>query len=403
MPTAQDDLLARTAILHMPDTDESGFVMPDAERPQLTVTPAGMALPLGRIFDETRRQGGQGTVLVGARGSGKGAFIEHLVGTENATVVPPTLSADQLQSLQAGDSATLIVADLAAVDDRPGWCAALCHAAAASTAQRWLLCSESMDWVSGEQPGHSFIEYNLRVDPARSRSNAGADGGMGGGGVDYVQLPAGDFLMGSPEDEAGRWADEGPQRCVAVPAFELAPHPLTNAQYQQYLDAHPEAPLPAWWGDPRFNQDRQPVVGVTFEMAAAYCEWVGGRLPTEAEWEYACRAGTQDPRPGELNAIGWWKGNSRGRLQPVGQLQPNAWGLYDMIGNVWEYVRDDRHDSYEGAPADGSAWLDEPSRGIRLLRGGTWSDTPRVVRSATRLTHHPGPRIGSMGFRVARG
>lgn len=130
--------------------------------------------------------------------------------------------------------------------------------------------------------------------------------------------------------------------------------------------------------------------------------WAGGRLPSEAEWEFACRAGTKGPRYGDLGDIAWWMGNSDGLLHAVGTRLPNQFGLYDMIGNVWEYVEDDRHDSYDGAPTDGSAWVDEPRGARRLLRGGSWSDAPRVTRCTTRLTNHPGPRVGNVGFRIAR-
>ncbi len=208
--------------------------------------------------------------------------------------------------------------------------------------------------------------------------------------------------MGSDDAEPGRWKDEGPRHEVTLRAFEMSVFPVTNAEYDRFLRAVPEATPPAYWNDSRFNSDRQPVVGVTWEEARSYARWAGARLPSEAEWEYACRAGSVEPRYGPLDDIAWWFRNSDLRLHAVGERAPNAWGLFDMIGNVWEFVEDDRHDSYEGAPTDGSAWVDTPRRGVRLLRGGSWADLERVTRAATRLTEHPGPRIANVGFRLAR-
>ena len=221
-------------------------------------------------------------------------------------------------------------------------------------------------------------------------------------GVTYLGIEGGTFLMGSSEDEEGRWKDEGPRHQVRVGRFELAVHPVTNEQYERFLRHRPAALPPAYWGDPRFNGNHQPVVGVTWEDAQAYALWAQARLPSEAEWEYACRAGSGAARYGPLDDIAWWIGNSGRRLHEVCSRAPNAWGLFDTIGNAWEFVEDDRHDSYVGAPIDGSAWIDRPRRPVRLLRGGSWADAPKVVRASTRLTHHPGPRIGNVGFRVAR-
>ncbi len=220
--------------------------------------------------------------------------------------------------------------------------------------------------------------------------------------VSFVKVDGGRFLMGSPDDEEGRWRDEGPRHEVTVRPFLLAATAVTNLQYERFLAASSDAVVPAYWGDPRFNNAQQPVVGVSWEDARAFASWAGGRLPSEAEWEYACRAGSDEPRYGDLDEIAWWTGNSGGRLHSVGTRSPNRLGLYDMIGNVWEYVEDDRHDSYDGAPADDAAWVDEPRGARRLLRGGSWSDVPRVTRCTTRLTNHPGPRVGNVGFRIAR-
>lgn len=217
-----------------------------------------------------------------------------------------------------------------------------------------------------------------------------------------IRVRGGSFPMGSPDDEAGRWADEGPVHTVTVPDFLLAPLPVTNHAYGLYLAAHPDTEPPPHWGESAFSHPDQPVVGIAWEEARRYAAWVGGRLPTEAEWEYACRAGTSAPRYGDIESICWYRGNSGAALHPAGQKEPNAWGFYDMLGNAWEWVEDDFHAGYAGAPADGRAWCDHPRRTSHVLRGGSWADAPHVPRAATRLNDHPGPRIANVGFRLAR-
>lgn len=232
-----------------------------------------------------------------------------------------------------------------------------------------------------------------------------ADARVGGDSApspSMVTLPAGTFAMGSEEDEEGRWDDEGPVHRVTVPRFQLGARPVTNAEYAAYLQACPEAPTPAWWDDPEFTRPDQPVVGVSWSEARSFAEWSGARLPTEAEWEYACRSGTSGPRYGALDDVAWYRENSEGTLRPVGTRAPTPWGVHDLLGNAWEWVEDDHHPGYEGAPTDARAWVDEPRSGHRILRGGSWADAPRVLRAATRLEDHPGPRIGNVGFRLAR-
>jgi formylglycine-generating enzyme required for sulfatase activity len=187
-----------------------------------------------------------------------------------------------------------------------------------------------------------------------------------------------------------------------VEAFELGARPVTNAEYGRWLAACPEASPPAWWDDPEFTRPDQPVVGVAWHEARAYAQWAEARLPTESEWEYACRAGTSGPRYGKLAEVAWYRGNSGATLHPTGRRRPNAWGVHDILGNAWEWVEDDHHPSYAGAPSDGRGWIDAPRSDHRILRGGSWADAPRVLRAATRLRDHPGPRIGNVGFRLAR-
>ena len=129
------------------------------------------------------------------------------------------------------------------------------------------------------------------------------------------------------------------------------------------------------------------------------------RLPSESEWEYCCRAGTTTRfytgnSESDLSRAGWYNGNSGNKTHPVGQKQPNAWGLYDMHGNVWEWCEDDYHDDYNGAPTDGSALIDNPRGSRRVLRGGSWSRSSRSCRSAYRRGNDPGDRFDNDGFRL---
>lgn len=223
---------------------------------------------------------------------------------------------------------------------------------------------------------------------------------------ELVRIPAGCFLMGSPEEEKDRFDDEGPQHEVQVPEFYLGRYPVTNAQYGQYLKANPDAAEPEYWADRELNQPRQPVVGVSWKEAKAYARWAGLRLPSEAEWEYACRAGTltryyTGDKDSDLGRAGWYSENSKDNLHPVGEKEPNAFGLYDMHGNVWEWVEDDWHKDYRKAPTDGKVWIDDPRGPFRVIRGGGKGCNARICRSATRIFARV-HRNNVVGFRLAR-
>lgn len=229
-------------------------------------------------------------------------------------------------------------------------------------------------------------------------------------GIELVLVPGGRFLMGSPPGEDGRWLDEGPQHEVELVSFYLARTPVTNAQYEEYLRANPDAEQPKYWASEEYGQPRQPVVGVSWEEAQAYCKWAGLRLPTEAQWEYACRAGTttrycSGDREVDLARVGWYEGNSGRWLHPVGLLEPNAWGLYDMHGNVHEWCEDTWALNYQGAvhrPADGLRT--QPVGGVdRAMRGGVFWDGARGARSAFRGWYEPHARWHGVGFRPALG
>jgi len=227
------------------------------------------------------------------------------------------------------------------------------------------------------------------------------------GEYELVRIPAGAFMMGSPPSEEGRWDFEGPLHQVHLPEFYVGRYPVTNEEYGGFLKDNPETPEPKYWAERRFNQPRQPVVGVSWEDARRYASWAGLRLASEAEWEYACRAGTRTrfytgDTENDLEQAGWYDKNSGDQTHPVGEKAPNAWGLYDMHGNVWEWVEDDWHDSYKKPPDDGSAWIDKPRGSYRVVRGGSWRRDARNCRSAMRSGSAPDDRSRIVGIRLSR-
>jgi formylglycine-generating enzyme required for sulfatase activity len=227
------------------------------------------------------------------------------------------------------------------------------------------------------------------------------------GGYELVRIEGAVFQMGSPESEEGRWDAEGPQHTVQVSDFYIGRYPVTNEQYGIFLREKPNAKEPGYWADRRFNQPRQPVVGVSWQEAKNYASWAGLRLPSEAEWEYACRAGTRmrfysGDLEEDLDRVGWYDKNSNNQIHPVAEKEPNAFGLYDMHGNVWEWVEDDWHDDYEGAPGDGRVWVNEPRGAYRVIRGGSWISIASLCRSAYRSNDSPDYRDSNTGFRLAR-
>lgn len=199
--------------------------------------------------------------------------------------------------------------------------------------------------------------------------------------LEMVQIPGGKFLMGSPEGEEGRRNNEGPQHEVTVPSFFMGKYVVTQAQYQAIIGSNPS----------RFKGERRPVETVSWHNAVEFCERLSQktgrtyRLPSEAEWEYAARAGTTTPfyfgetittdlanYNGNYTYASAPKGEYRQQTTDVGIFPPNSFGLYDMCGNIWEWCLDKYHNNYDGAPTDCSAWL-EGSGSYRLLRGGSWS------------------------------
>ena len=253
-------------------------------------------------------------------------------------------------------------------------------------------------------------------------------------GPELVLLPTGRFQMGSPEHERqiamdagsqkGWLARELPQHWVGIERpIAMGRHPVLVEEWRVFVDA--TGWLPGGdvdWSAPGFAQDgRHPVVGVNWFDAVRYLRWLSEmtghsyRLPSEAEWEYACRAGTRTAfscgdtiSPDQANYDGTftYNGGPRGAYRrgttPAGSFAPNPWGLHDMHGNVWEWVQDVVHDNYEGAPLDGSAWETGGDQARRILRGGSWLYNPRYLRSALRNGFSAVLSNDIVGFRVVR-
>ncbi len=244
--------------------------------------------------------------------------------------------------------------------------------------------------------------------------------------LEMVAIPGGTFLMGSPANEKSSYDDERPQHQVTVPPFFLGKYPITQAQWRaiasrtdlkvkQDLDLNLN---PAYFKDSP-DSDRRPVEQVNWYDAIEFCARLSKltgreyRLPSEAEWEYACRARTTTPFyfgetiTGELanyNASNTYadepKGEYREETTPVGQFSPNAFGLYDMHGNVWEWCADTWHDNYDGAPTDGSVWIENGNDNRSPLRGGSRFLDPNNCRSAFRNSNNRRDYGNDLGFRV---
>lgn len=226
---------------------------------------------------------------------------------------------------------------------------------------------------------------------------------------ELVVVPAGRFLMGSPSGEDGRYTDEEPQHEVTIARpFAVGRYPVTFSEWDAFVAAGGTRHKP---NDEGWGRGRQPVIHVSWKDAQAYLAWLRDqtgqpyRLLSEAEWEYAARAGKKtrypwgnEPGKNKANFDGSGSQWSKQQTSPVGNFAANAFGLYDMIGNVWEWVQDTWHDNYQGAPDDGRAW--EKSKGSRVVRGGSWILDSGDCRAACRSWNSPVVRNDGLGFRV---
>jgi formylglycine-generating enzyme required for sulfatase activity len=216
-------------------------------------------------------------------------------------------------------------------------------------------------------------------------------------GIELAWVPGGCFQMGSDEGDT----DERPVHEVCVEGFWLGTTEVTQGQWRRVMGDNPSA---------FENGDDYPVESVSWDDARAFVTKLNGRgagglrLPSEAEWEYACRDGgrAQTYCGGEdLDRLAWYRENGGSKTHPVGGKQANALGLYDMSGNVWEWVADCYAESYAGAPTDGSA-REAADCARRVIRGGSWNDDPRDLRAANRYRPTPGSQGSHLGFRLAR-
>lgn len=220
--------------------------------------------------------------------------------------------------------------------------------------------------------------------------------------------------MGSPEEEEGQDESERPQHEVTIPSFFLGKYAVTQSQYEAIMGCNPSCF--------KVNGANKPVESVSWFNAVEFCTRLSQktgrtyRLPSEAEWEYACRAGTTTPFhfgetittalanfDGDFTYASTPKGKCLAETTPVGSFKPNAFGLYDMHGNVWEWCEDTWHQNYQDAPTDGSAWLDNENNNVSrsLLRGGSWFNYPQLCRSAYRNPDASNHNYSYLGFRVA--
>jgi len=231
---------------------------------------------------------------------------------------------------------------------------------------------------------------------------------------EMVVLPGGSFLMGSPPDpepdpfsndkpKTIGEANEKPQHRVQIQSFAIGKYEVTQEQWYAVMG-----------NNPSYNKGRtSPVDTVSWDDIQQFIAKVNHktgqkyRLPSEAEWEYAARAGTATEwsygnDESKLGNYAWFARNSGGTTQAVGQKLPNAFGLFDMHGNVWEWTQDCWHENYVGAPTDGNAWTTGCPENQRVVRGGSWLHIPAILRSAFRIRGSPGVRYIGNGFRLAR-
>jgi formylglycine-generating enzyme required for sulfatase activity len=248
-------------------------------------------------------------------------------------------------------------------------------------------------------------------------------------------IPSGRFWMGSPEGEARRCDHEGPRHQATIASgFWMMDTPVRQCLWQAVMDDNPS----------RFKSPDRPVESVDGDMIQQFLSRLNGKvaglelaLPSEAQWEYACRAGSEtatyagdleilgDCNAPVLDRIAWYGGNSGvgfklnngadssnwhekqypdtpSGTHPVGKKLPNAFGLYDMLGNVWEWCADHWHDNYDGAPTNGSAWIEHDAAARRVMRGGSWRDHVGLVRAAYRDNDDPASSDDDLGFRCVQ-
>ncbi|KAF5422584.1 MAG: Formylglycine-generating enzyme, required for sulfatase activity, contains SUMF1/FGE domain [Candidatus Methanocomedens sp.] len=268
---------------------------------------------------------------------------------------------------------------------------------------------------SGSESEPNLIQGHEKVTPVKGNEtiikiiNNGSKGPVAGlisplGNMEFVLIQPGEFDMGSPANETGRYDDEGPIHHVTISeAFYLGKYEVKQKQWYEVMGDNPS----------HFKGDDLPVENVSWDDVQEFIKKLNKkedthkyRLPSEAEWEYAARAGTTTrysfgDDDSELKEYAWFSENLGDMTHPVGKKGANPWGLYDVHGNIWEWVQDERHDTYNGAPIDGSAWRDGVST-RQVVRGGCWFCSAWACRSAYRKNYDPGNRRYNLGFRLLK-
>jgi formylglycine-generating enzyme required for sulfatase activity len=268
-------------------------------------------------------------------------------------------------------------------------------------------CSGSAAGCSGEFGDWSAWAVQACGDTQRCDESLGCVAAPECEALRWISIPAGNFPMGCSVGDGDCPSDEEPRHTVTVPAFDILETEVTEAQYAALMDA-PDPSCDAGDG----GGPDSPVECVSWEDARTFCAQAGGRLCSEAEWEYAARGGTTTvyacgDDPTCLADVAWYDANSGDHKHDVRGLDPNGFGLYDMFGNVWEWVEDDWHDSYAGAPDDGTAWVDwvDSERGpTRAYRGGDFSLDAAELRASNRGEGlAPAGQVDVIGLRCCRG
>ena len=264
------------------------------------------------------------------------------------------------------------------------------------------------------EPNHTDImdyileaEAKLRQDSSKKLSSSFYKESVNGVEFEMVELEADRFLMGAPEGKGRN--DERPQHLVRLPSFFIAQYQVTQKQWRA-IAALPKERIELEADPSHFKGDNLPVEQISWEEAVEFCERMSKatgkhyRLPTEAEWEYACRAGTIGAYAGDLDEMGWFSQNSSDQTHPVGSKKPNRWGLYDMHGNVWEWCQDIYAEDYYRQSPDESPPGPElsPSNFKRVIRGGSHTCNPFSCRSSVRFKIAQIIRYYDVGFRLAR-
>jgi formylglycine-generating enzyme required for sulfatase activity len=223
-------------------------------------------------------------------------------------------------------------------------------------------------------------------------------------GMELILIPADEFEMGSLSEEKHRSDYECPMHRVIIKnPYYIGKYPVSQKQWKKIMGKNPS----------HFKGEDRPVEMVSWNEVQKFVKKLNEkegtdkyRLPSEAEWEYACRAGSKTKyyfgnEWSKLNEYAWYAENSGSHTHPIGQKKPNSWGLYDMHGNVWEWVQDKWHENCLNSPADGSAWEDE-GNSYRVSRGGSWFCDSDLCRSTSRFKRDPENHISNLGFRILR-